>query len=126
MMKKLSRQFGNKEPYYDFSKIQTKMVFESPIKETTLIEIEDISEKLNERQKTALWYLTEHKKIKREDYVRLCKCSEATAKRDMEELVSKNIMKRVPAGKYTYYVLLKYKSTAHLTGHKKVKNPKEE
>lgn len=130
MMKKLSRQFGNKEPYYDFSKIQTKMVFESPIKETTLIEIEDISEKLNERQKTALWYLTEHKKIKREDYVRLCKCSEATAKRDMEELVSKNIIKRVPAGKYTYYILLKYKSTAHfaghLTGHREIKNSEED
>ena len=109
MMKKLSRQFGNKEPYYEFSKIQTKIIFESPIKETTMIEIKDVSKELNERQKTALWYLTEHKKIKREEYMKLCKCSEATAKRDIEKLVSKGIIKRVLAGKYTYYILSKYK-----------------
>ena len=33
MMKELSRSWGNKEPYYDLHPVETKIIFESQIKE---------------------------------------------------------------------------------------------
>ena len=40
-----------------FYPLETKIIFESPIQETTYIEIDDISEQLNERQKNAFSYV---------------------------------------------------------------------
>ena len=50
MMKRLSAEWGNKEPRYEFHPLQTIIIFDSPIQESTFIEIDDISEQLNERQ----------------------------------------------------------------------------
>ena len=37
MMKSLSKEWGNKEPYYELSPISSKIIFESQIKESTYI-----------------------------------------------------------------------------------------
>lgn len=61
---------------------------------------------LNERQKKAVIFISEHKTIKRKEYAELCKCSIATAQRDLDELVSKDIVKRVgKMGRWVYYEL---------------------
>ena len=44
MMKRLSEEWGNKEPRYEFHPLQTTIIFDSPIQESTFIEIDDISE----------------------------------------------------------------------------------
>ena len=49
MMQRLCREYGNKEPRYEFHPLETKIIFDSPIQESTFIEIDDISEQLNER-----------------------------------------------------------------------------
>ena len=51
MMKRLSEEWGNKEPRYELHLLETKVIFDSPIQESTFIEIDDISAQLNERQK---------------------------------------------------------------------------
>ena len=55
MMKRLSAEWGNTEPRYEFHPLQTTIIFDSPIQESTFIEIDDISEQLNERQKKAFF-----------------------------------------------------------------------
>jgi len=61
---------------------------------------------LNERQKQSVRYLTEHKKISRGEYAKLCGCSVRTAFNDLDEMVKRSILKRVgTTGKYTYYIL---------------------
>jgi len=64
------------------------VIFKNPDYYTRVPEIK-ISAELNERQKKIIWYLAEHKKIKREEYARICKCTEITAKRDLNKLVEK-------------------------------------
>ena len=66
MMKELSKKWGNKNPYYKLHPIETKIIFESQIKESTFIE-EDILEKLNERQKRAITYVKKRGSIKRSE-----------------------------------------------------------
>ena len=62
--------------------------------------------KLNERQKKAVEYTYNHKKIKREEYSKLCECSIKTAFNDLDDLIKKNIFERVgKTGKYTYYII---------------------
>ena len=60
LMMRLCRKWGNREPFYDLHPLETKIVFESRIKETTYIEVADISDKLNDRQKKGY---TSHRKM---------------------------------------------------------------
>ena len=64
MMKRLSEEWGNKEPRYELHPLETKIIFDSPIQETTFIEIDDISEQLNERQKNALFHVQKTGKLR--------------------------------------------------------------
>ena len=110
MMKRLCRQQGNKEPYYDLRSVETVIIFESPVKERTFIDIVDLTERLNERQQKAIWYIQEHGKITKREYVELCECSTATAKRDLNDMVSKGVIEQVgKTGRGVYYRL----KTAH-------------
>ena len=43
MMHRLCREWGNKEPRYELHLLETKVIFDSPIQESTFIEIDDIS-----------------------------------------------------------------------------------
>ncbi|MFO8110833.1 MAG: helix-turn-helix domain-containing protein [Thermoplasmata archaeon] len=59
---------------------------------------------LNERQKKAMVYLMQHKKITRSKYESLFDCSKKTAYNDLQDLVDKEIINRKGKGKNTYYI----------------------
>ncbi len=42
-------------------------------------------------------YVKKHEKISHENIKKICECSERTAKRDLQDLVKKNVVKRVEA-----------------------------
>ena len=105
-MKELSRSWGNKEPYYDLHPVETKIIFESQIKESTFIEIEaDILEGLNERQTKSIDYLKSKGRIRTKEYMELFKISLKTAKRDLSDLKDRGIIAFVGPPKTGYYRL---------------------
>ncbi len=69
LMSRLCREWGNKEPYYGLHPLETKIIFESQINETTYVEAADISDKLNERQKKALYFAQKKGLITRKEYM---------------------------------------------------------
>ena len=77
--------------------------FIGPYQETVI----EYKEKLNERQKIALNYLSKHKKIFRTEYSSLTKCSIRTAFNDLQDLVAKKLVEQKGVGKYTHYSLIK-------------------
>lgn len=102
-MKQAMKKWGLPEPGYNEDMGYFVIKFIGPYQGTTI----KISEEINERQKKALEYLKINKRIMRSEYVKLNKCSEITAKRDLNKLVEKKILKRVGiTGKYTHYVLI--------------------
>jgi len=106
MMRNLCKKWGNKEPYYRLHPVETKIIFESKIKEPTFIEIEkDILERLNKRQIKAIDYLKHKGRITTEEYVKLVKISLRTAKRDLLDLKDKRIIQFVGPPKIGYYCL---------------------
>ena len=102
MMKELSKKWGNKNPYYKLHPIETKIIFESQIKESTYIE-KNVLEGLNERQKKCLEYIKEKGKIITKEYVKLANISLRTAKRDLLELKNRKIIKFIGPPKIGYY-----------------------
>ena len=104
MMKNLSEEWGNKKPYYELHPIETKITFESQIKESTYIE-KDILEGLNERQKKTIEYIKTHKKVSCSQYAKLTNCSNRTAFRDIENLLKNKILIRRGVGRSIYYEL---------------------
>ena len=104
MMENLSKEWGNKKPCYDLHPIESKIIFESQIKESTYIK-EDILEELNERQKKAIEYVKEKGKITNEEYQGLNNANKKTATRDLADLVKKSILIRIgKTGRGTNYV----------------------
>jgi len=103
MMKRLCRKWGNKEPYYKLHPLETKVIFESPIKETTHIEIADISEKLNERQKKALFYAMRKGFITRKEYMEINKISHETAHMELKDMVEKEFLAMEGKGRGVRY-----------------------
>ena len=58
------------------------------------------------RQKTALKHIYKNGKITNKEYQKICKISQATAKRDLQEMVAKNILEQIgERGRWIYYVL---------------------
>lgn len=60
---------------------------------------------LNDRQTAVFPHLREHRKITTADYQRLTGAARATAKRDLDELVTKSVLERLGAGRGAYYRL---------------------
>ena len=60
---------------------------------------------LNERQKKAINYLKEHKKITNKEYRELFNVVKDTANRDIGDLMSKKLIKREGSGPQTRYAL---------------------
>lgn len=58
---------------------------------------------LNERQITALGYINKRGKITNKEYAEQYNVSRQTATRDLTDLVKKNLIKQIGAGKATYY-----------------------
>lgn len=106
MMRELCKKWEMKKPRYKLHPIETKLIFESKIKEPTLVKIEKkILKNLNERQKKAINYIREHKAITRKEYEKLCKISDRTANRELGELVKKGILQKKGSGVKFYYEL---------------------
>jgi ATP-dependent DNA helicase RecG len=107
MMKRLCREWGNKEPYYNLHPLETKVIFDSPIQETTYIDITeditDISEKLNERQKKALFYATRRGHITRKEYMEMNKVSHKTAHMELSDMLEKEFLIREGKGRGVKY-----------------------
>jgi len=61
--------------------------------------------RLNERQKKAVEYLKEKKKISRSEYSSLFNCSIRTAFDDLRDMVDKGLINRKGRGRYVYYEL---------------------
>jgi ATP-dependent DNA helicase RecG len=61
---------------------------------------------LNERQKQAIEYLKTHESITTLEYVRVARCHERTARKDLAELVRLNVVIKQGMGKLTRYVIL--------------------
>jgi len=106
MMKELCRKWEIKKPRYELHPIETKLIFESSIKESTVVEFEErILEGLNKRQRKAIAYLKEKGVIKREEYIKINKVSHTTASKELKNLVNKNVLRKVGRGKYLKYEL---------------------
>ncbi len=104
MMKKLSRKWGNKEPYYRLHPVETKIIFESPIAESSFIVQKGRLSK-EDRQKILVEYLKKNEKIKIKEYLKLTNISIITAKRDLREFRDKNIIKFVGSKKTGFFAL---------------------
>ncbi len=104
MMKRLSAEWGNKEPRYEFHPLQTTIIFDSPIQESTFIEIDDISAQLNERQKNAFSYVQRHGQITRKEYIEINHVSVRIAYEELKDLTNKGLLHVVGKGRGTKYV----------------------
>ena len=104
MMHRLCREWGNKEPRYELHPLETKVIFDSPIQETTFIEIDDISEQLNERQKNALFHIQRHGQIATKEYVEINRVSRQTAYAELRDLTNKGLFTAIGKGRGTRYV----------------------
>jgi len=106
MMKELCRKWENEEPRYELHPVETKIIFESQIKESTVIELEGkILEGINKRQKKAVEHVRKKGIIKREEYIKINKVSHTTASSELRDLVEKSIFKKTGKGKYLRYEL---------------------
>ena len=104
MMKRLSAEWGNKEPRYEFHPLQTTIIFDSPIQESTFVEIDDISAQLNERQKNAFSYVQRHGQITRKEYIEINHVSVRIAYEELKDLTNKGLLHVVGKGRGTKYV----------------------
>ena len=61
---------------------------------------------LSSRQTKAIKFINENGKITNKDYQKLCIVSPSTAKRDLQDMVDKNVIEQVgEKGKYIHYLL---------------------
>ena len=72
--------------------IETKIIFDSPIQESTYVEIDDISEQLNERQKNALFHIQKNGQITRKEYVQINHVSNTTAYEELRDMADKSLL----------------------------------
>ncbi len=104
MMQRLCKEWGNKEPRYEFHPLETKIIFDSPIQESTFIEIDDISEQLNERQKNAFFHVQRHGQIATKEYVEINNVSRRIAYEELTDMTGKGLLFMIGKGRGTKYV----------------------
>ena len=104
MMQRLCRESENKEPYYDLHPLETKIIFDSPIQDTTFVEVEDISEDLNKRQKNALFHAEKNGKIVTKEYAEINDVSRGTAYVELKDLTDRGLLTMVGKGRGTIYI----------------------
>ena len=105
MMKRLSAEWGNKKPRYEFHPLQTTIIFDSPIQESTFIEIDDISAQLNERQKNAFSYVQTHGQIATKKYVEINHVSRRVAYEELRDMTDKGLLAVDGKGRGSKYIL---------------------
>ena len=104
MIQRLCREWGNKAPRYEFHPIETKIIFDSSIQESTYVEIDDISEQLNERQKNALFHIQKNRQITRKEYVQINHVSNTTAYEELRDMADKSLLDVKGKGRGTKYI----------------------
>ena len=104
MMQRLCKKSANKEPRFDLHPLETKVIFDSPIQDTTLLEIDDISEQLNDRQKDALFYVEKNGQIMTKEYVEINHVSRRTAYLELRDLTDKGLLTMVGKGRGSRYI----------------------
>ena len=104
MMQRLCSEGGNKAPRYEFHPLETKIIFDSLIQESTHIEIDDISEQLNARQKKAFSYVQGHGQIATKEYVEINNVSRGVAYTELRDLTNKGFLTAVGKGSGIRYV----------------------
>ena len=104
MMHRLCREWGNKEPRYELHLLETKVIFDSPIQESTFIEIDDISAQLNERQKNALFHVQKNGQIATKEYVEINRVSRRVAYEELRDMTDKGLLSMIGKGRGTKYV----------------------
>ncbi len=112
--KRLCQENGNQVPEYVLAEVETKVIFRSQIK-TVTIDINELNAKfeLNERQKKAVEFVIEKGRITNKEYQILTNSIKKTVTRDLQELVVKNLLKKVgTTGKGTYYTIGDIKGTS--------------
>ena len=78
--------------------------YDSPIQETTFIEIDDISEQLNERQKKALFHVEKNGQIATKEYVEINRVSRRVAYEELRDMTDKGLLSITGKGRGTKYV----------------------
>lgn len=101
MMRDLCKKWGNKEPYYRLHPVETKIIFESRIKEPMFI---DISVELNKRQKNAIEYVKRKGAVTNRGYQKINSISKRISLMELNQLVKENILVRKGKGRSVYYV----------------------
>ncbi len=104
MMKDLCRKWGNKEPHYALHPVETKIIFESPIKEVSFIETDEF-EGLNERQRSMMRFLYKYGRFTRKEYAEHTQISLRQANKDINEMLKKGIVSKHGKGRSVYYGL---------------------
>ncbi len=104
MMKRLSKEWGNKAPRYEFHPLETKIIFDSPIQESTYVEIDDISAQLNERQKNALFHVQKNGQIATKEYVEINSVSRRVAYEELRDMTNKGLLAMIGKGRGSRYV----------------------
>ena len=105
LMSRLCEEWGNKEPYYDLHPLETKIIFESQINESTYIETVDISDRLNERQKKALFFAQKKGLITRKEYMDLNSVSNKTAYKELKDMAENGFVTMTGKGRGVKYVI---------------------
>ncbi|MCK4402010.1 putative DNA binding domain-containing protein [bacterium] len=97
---------GNKKPVYEITSIQTKVIFKSQVKDVTVVEIdEEVLKELNKRQRKAIEYLKEHKKITNREYRELNQIGKVMAVKELNQMIEKKILGLVGKGRAVKYKL---------------------
>ena len=104
MMQRLCEEWENTVPHYELHPLETKIIFDSPIQETTLLEIDDISEQLNDRQKNAFSYAQKHGEIAKRQYMEINRVSHGIAYKELNDMRNKGVLVVIGRGRATKYV----------------------
>ncbi len=104
MMQRLCKESENKEPRYELYPLETKVIFDSPIQDTTVLEIDDISEQLNDRQKNALFHAEKNGQIATKEYVEINRVSRGIAYVELRDLTDKGLLTVIGKGRGTKYI----------------------
>ncbi|MBF0479201.1 MAG: putative DNA binding domain-containing protein [Candidatus Omnitrophica bacterium] len=103
-MNELCGKWGIHKPQYHLHPIETKLIFKSRIKDTTIIELGDgAGPILNERQKRALEHIFQKKMITKKEYVAITHISGRQANKDIKDLLIKNLIVRSGEGRGVKY-----------------------
>ena len=88
----------------NFTPLKPKSSLIPRFKRRHFIEIDDISEQLNERQKNALFHIQKNGQITRKEYVQINHVSNTTAYEELRDMADKSLLDVKGKGRGTKYV----------------------